>query len=289
MELAYVPAGTFLMGSTYDEVLAVLDECNEILGDCQDSWYSDEILQHPVTLDAFWIDMYEVNISQFAAYLDSISHEVEVVDDENVYHQGELIYDLICTNCDMYDDMITYEKGIFMVTPGYENYPVVLVTWFGARNYCEWVGRRLPTEAEWEKAARGTNGQVFPWGDTLDTSVVNLDSELTLDDDTVACTAGGCDPFLRMSPVGSFLGGVSPYGAYDMAGNVWEWVADWYGFDYYASSPEFNPTGPDTGELRARKGGSWDESNRGVRAANRSGVAPEKNYTGMGFRCALSP
>lgn len=154
--------------------------------------------------------------------------------------------------------------------------PVVGVTWFQAREYCARVNRRLPTEAEWEKAARGKDGRIYPWGDERATCA--------------RAVMGGVIPSCRKGfatwSVGSRPLGASPYGAMDMAGNAMEWVADWYRGNFYAHMPEKNPKGPGAGSLKVLRGGSWFNSRFLMRSAFRTGFAPYESNHGVGFRCA---
>jgi len=202
----------------------------------------DERPQHIVYLDEFWIDQTEVTNAKYQLCATS-NH---------------------CTP-PMHSPRFNDAK--------YADHPVKGVTWSQAEAYCFWAGRRLPTEAEWEKAARGADGRIYPWGgDIPQKNLLNFDR---LSGDT--------------TPVGSFLGGASPYGVLDMAGNVWEWVADWYDPDYYINSPAENPQGPaGSGNLRVIRGGAWGAGRRAVRAANRFWAYPNRNDLD-GFRCALSP
>ena len=154
----------------------------------------------------------------------------------------------------------------------------VNVSWNDAKAYAKWAGVTLPTEAQWEKAARGTDGRVYPWGNDWDAAKCN---------NSVGANHPG-----KTSPVGSFPAGASPYGCLDMAGNVWQWCADWYGADYYTTSPAKNPTGPATGTVRVLRGGSWGGSGvvYGCRGACRIYYIPYLWVYLIGFRCvALSP
>lgn len=201
----------------------------------------DEFPQHVVDLDAFWIDKTEVTNSQYALCVE----------------QGA---------CD--PPLHSRRFGLSELA----EHPVLGVTWYEAQAYCAWAGRRLPTEAEWEKAARGDDGRIYPWGN---------------DPPTAARAAYDLKDGTR--PVGSFPDGASPYGALDMAGNAWEWVADTYHPDYYAVSPDRNPPGPpESVNNRGVRGGAWNTAPFTMRAANRFWSFPRRDYFD-GFRCASTP
>ena len=214
---------------------------------------SEEKPQHKVYLDAYWIDQTEVTQGMYA----------KCVAAGNCKQRA-------CT------DLAIYPSG--------DNYPAICATWNDAQAYCEWAGRRLPTEAEWEKAARGTDGRKYPWGNepaagTLlnlaDKSGTGINSDKTIDD-------GHAD----IAPVGTYPAGASPYGALDMAGNAWEWVADWYGRFYYDTSPDRNPTGPASAQMRGQRGGSCYFQAARARTAARGGDVPDITYGDTGFRCS---
>jgi formylglycine-generating enzyme required for sulfatase activity/RsiW-degrading membrane proteinase PrsW (M82 family) len=251
-DMVYVPAGEFIMGSTVAQVDYALALCSEYIGDqCKRSWFEDERPQHTVYLDAFYIDKTEVTNAQCQACVEA-------------------------GVCDAPSDTTYYDDA------DYAQHPVVYASWNDADAYCRWAGKRLPTEAEWEKAARGTDGWTYPWGNTFDGSELNFcdkNCPYKLD-------ASVDDGYAGTAPVGSYQGGASSYGALDMVGNVYEWVADWYDPGYYNQSPGRNPPGPDSGEKRVLHGGSWGNDPSFVRSANRYGNAPDYRNNFVGFRCA---
>jgi formylglycine-generating enzyme required for sulfatase activity len=224
------------------------------LGGCERKWFEDEYPPHTVYLDAFYVDKYEVTNAQYRACMEAGA-------------------------CD------TPKNTTYYGNADYAKHPVVYVTWDDADAYCRWAGERLPTEAQWEKAARGTDGRTYPWGKTFDGSKLNFcdkNCPYNYKDASVD------DGYAGTAPVGSYPDGASPYEALDMAGNVWEWVADWYNSDYYASSPESNPKGPASGDERVLRGGSWSYYAASVRAASRGKPAPGPDHD-VGFRCVQSP
>jgi formylglycine-generating enzyme required for sulfatase activity len=203
--------------------------------------YSNEKPIHIVYLDSYWIDQTEVTNRMYA----------------------------LCVQAGVCDQLSrTYYYG----DSQYDNYPVIYVNWDRAKAYCEWAGRRLPTEAEYEKAARGTDGRTYPWGDESPNH--NL----------LYYGQSGSGP----TEVGQYPAGASIYGALDLAGNVWEWVADWYSGSYYAHSPASNPLGPSSGYERVLRGGSWYYDSDLVRSSNRNWITPDFTNDGIGFRCARS-
>jgi formylglycine-generating enzyme required for sulfatase activity len=212
----------------------------------------DETPQHSVTLKTFYIDQYEVTNTRYAECVKAGSCEPPT-NLSSVTHPN------------YYDSL------------QFANYPVIQVTWAMAKAYCEWRGARLPTEAEWEKAARGTDGRTFPWGEQeADCTFANFWS-------------GGPGCVGDVSEVGRYNQSASPFNVFDMAGNVWEWVLDWYGESYYAASPGENPTGPDAGQYRVVRGGSYSNGLSSIRTTTRGRNLPGKFYSYVGMRCIWLP
>ena len=218
---------------------------------------SEERPAHGVTLDPYYIDSYEVANGQYSAFLRARSWRVPRVDDGFASWNG-------------------WTGAQF--PPGFADHPVVGVWWEDAQAYCAWRGDRLPTEAEWEKAARGKDGRPFPWGDEY----VAGDANIAADEDA----------YLRTAPVGSFNGDTTPDGVRDFGGNVSEWVQDWFEADYYTRSPAENPAGPDEpvgAGLRVVRGGNWTwtpSQAQSSLATRRSVWLPGRATTTIGFRCA---
>lgn len=208
---------------------------------------ADEQPQHQVYLDAFQIDKYEVTNALYQQCVDA-------------------------GRCHVPSNLFSSPRGPFYAAPAFDNYPVTFVPWYDADAYCKWADKRLPTEAEWEMAARGTDGRIYPWGNEADATKLNA-----LPPDSRRSSA---------MAVGSYPSGASPYGAMDMAGNAWEWVADWYDANYYAQSPARNPQGPASGSFKVLRGGSWDNGIADARTARRDRADPALYYGHLGFRCA---
>ncbi len=207
--------------------------------------YAQEKPVHTVYLDSFYIDKYEVTNALYKACVDT-------------------------GLCSPPKEMKSYTRNSYYGNSQYDDYPVIYVDWNMSNTYCQWRGAQLPTEAQWEKAARGTDGRDYPWGEGIACSKAN----------SLNCSVGDT------AIVGSYKNGVSPYGIYDMAGNVWEWVADWYSETYYQNSPQSNPLGPESGQYRALRGGAFGDSD--LRVSNRLRDDPANNFYSIGFRCARS-
>jgi len=227
MQLVYIPAGEFLMGS-----------------DDNDDPASQPA--HKVHLDAFWIDKTEVTNALYAK----------------------------CVNSKNCLEPLSQSSGPnkYYGKAAYANDPVIYVSWYYAQMYCVWAGRRLPTEAQWEKAARGTDGRIYPWGNNPpDMNLLNFDGNI------------GEPVTADRYPLGA-----SPYGVLNMAGNLREWVGDWFSPVYYRDLPSLNPKGPPTGMLKSLRGGAFDDHARDVRTFERFGHDPTSAGRNRGFRCAVA-
>lgn len=267
-DLIVIDGGTFQMGTTPQEVGVAVRECIDRDGGlCQAEFGQDSYPEHAVTLDTYQIEELPVTNRQYVNFLNWMgpnSHlngcfNQRCVDTTATQEFSQLVF-----------DSQNYDTG----TPIFDTFPVVGVTWFGARAYCEALGRRLPTEAEWERAARGPQGNLYPWGNEWEP--------------TLARNSRSEENVIGAIEVGAIPGNITSEGVRDMAGNVAEWVADWYSRTYY-SQPEasgLNPTGPVSGSDKVVRGGSWDAVPFFTRTVNRQNRNPSDTYLWLGFRCA---
>ncbi|MGZ8365402.1 MAG: formylglycine-generating enzyme family protein [Nitrospira sp.] len=211
----------------------------------------DEYPRHEVLLDTFWIDQFEVTNGRYVEFVKSAGHRVpqNPTNPTRNLWQGDSITESLAER------------------------PVINVDWFDADAYCKWAGKRLPTEAEWEKAAKGTSDRRFPWGNVEPTAKHLNYNQRWIGEKT-------------LMPVGSYEAGKSPYGVYDVVGNVWEWVNDWYDARYYEKSPSKNPTGPQEGTKKVIRGAGWQNETPTVRIFTRVDSVPTMRNESTGFRCA---
>ena len=233
--MVLVPGGEFIMG-TSDELM---DYYREVFIYRRDERFADERPDHEVYLDAYYIDVYEVTNERYQAFMQATG----------------------------------YEPIAYVNPKDPPDFPAIVGNCEDADAYASWAGKRLPTEAEWEKAARGTDERIWPWGDEWDATILNAND-----------ATGELDGYALTAPVGQYPQGTSPYGVHDMAGNVWEWTADWYSADYYEVSPRVNPRGPASGTNRVIRGGGWAENLDFTRCSGRFGATAPGSLL-VGFRC----
>jgi len=232
VEMVLVPAGEFLMGTSKEQLATCLED---VPAGIDERKFNDELPQHSVYLDAYYIYKTEVTIAQWNRFCKATGRP---------------------------------EAGMMDEVANWADYPMMGVTWEDAAAYAQWAGAGLPTEAQWEKAARGTDGRVYPWGNAWDARKV---------------VKG------HRKAAGTLPADTSPYGCLDMAGSVWEWCADWYDPAYYKNAPVRNPTGPEKGATRVMRGGTYSQSLPYLfRTTYRSETFPlSRNYFGIGFRCVV--
>ncbi|QPJ65705.1 MAG: formylglycine-generating enzyme family protein [Candidatus Nitrohelix vancouverensis] len=222
---------------------------NFLMGSRSGEGRADERVQRSVYLDAYAIDVHEVSNQRYLKFIQDTQRK---------------------------EPLNPYSDGLLSEEAGVENLPIVQVTWYDAVDYCRWAGKRLPTEAEWEKAARGSSGSIYPWGKAEPAAeLVNFHRNW--------------DGVRTLWKTGSSPESASPFQVHDMAGNVREWVNDWYSADYYLSGPDKNPQGPEQGILKVIKGGSWHSLKSDLRTASRGKGGFALKTDGIGFRCARDP
>jgi len=245
--MVFVPAGEFLMGRSEEEIRQAVKACQaeDTPEEVCRNRFEQGSQQHTVYVDAFWIDKTEATNAQYKAFWEEVGGRAPALWDDPKFSGP--------------------------------NQPLVDVSWVEAQDYCLWAGKRLPTEAEWEKAARGTDGRLYPWGNTIDSNKANYDNQVG-----------------KTKEVGSYPEGASPYGALDMAGNVWEWTSSLFRPYPYSKSDGREapfPGGTEAEEMLGRgnrvlRGGAWDSPPGYLRSANRGGLPPFAGSSRIGFRCA---
>jgi eukaryotic-like serine/threonine-protein kinase len=277
------PAPSFDIGSTQisekDGMVMVFVPASEFTMGSEDGPLN-ELPVHKVTLPDFWIDQTEVTNAMFARFVEETGYQTDG-------EKGGCSYMVDLTtekwHC-IADAVWDHPHGADSDLDGLESHPVVQVSWNDARAYCAWADRRLPTEAEWEKAARSDDARKFPWGnEEVNGNLLNLGDEAY---GTAWSMRGINDGYQFTSPVGHYPEGVSPYGAFDMAGNVWEWNSSLS--KPYPYDPNDGREDPSAGGLRALRGGAWDDFEFNLRTMIRFRGGPTFRVSYIGFRCADS-
>jgi sulfatase modifying factor 1 len=271
VEMVSINGTTFEMGEAAD---AMLNECNIFRTGCELSWFSASQPAHTVELDPFSIDLYEITNKAFLEFINELGSVEGACDGEDCvsFQDSQLRLNG--------DDLYTVDEELM-------DHPVAGVTWYGANAYCEWRDARLPTEAEWELAAGwdfdNDEKRHYPWGDEFDGDITNF---CDVNCEEQQANADYNDGYSTTAPIGSYEDGRSSAGLYDVAGNLWEWVNDWYDPDYYENSPAANPAGPDSGDNKVVRGGSWFDTGNFTSTIVRFPAPPDESGDSIGFRCA---
>lgn len=266
-QLVPVDGGTYQMGTTPAEAAAAVRQCTEVdEGQCTPAYAEDSYPQHPATVNAYQLELTEVTYEQFLTFMNTMG--------PNSHANGCGGQACMATRTESETSNITFDGATYSVPSVINNLPMVEVTWYGAQAYCAALGRRLPTEAEWERAARADDGRIYPWGDDWNPDFAKTNRST---DDSIGAVS-----------VTSYDQGIGPYGNYNLAGNVAEWIADWYDERAYysqaASQPD--PQGPPLGDERVVRGGSWDAVPFFARTMHRQSRRPDDPAPWLGFRCA---
>ncbi len=266
-----VEGGQFTRGTSPDEIAQAVRLCSATLqGSCDPALSADALPAHTLQLDTFWMDTTEVTFRQYVNFLNTLGARSHLDGCGGQF--------CVVTSYESNTSAITYDgTGYDTSNPAFDDFPAVNVTWYGARAYCQSLGRRLPTEAEWEYAARGIRETVYPWGNEWDYAAANVRGS-TNNDGTIIAGA---------QPIGGHVAFASRDGIRDLAGNAAEWVADWYAADWYRQpgSRAVNTAGPASGTEKVVRGGSWNDSAFFARAAQRDYLPPETTSFSVGFRC----
>lgn len=267
-----IPGGAFVMGTTPGEVTEAVRQCvTRDAGSCEASYAQDSFPAHQVTVDSFLLESTEVTFDQYVAFLNARGPDAHI--------NRCAGFPCIQTQNESPDAPIVFDGSTYTIGRGLSQHPVYGVTWYGAREYCEAVGRRLPTEAEWERAARADDGRIYPWGNAWDNALAKTNRPLDAPPGSLQ--------------VGSLPLGASFYGAYDMAGNVAEWISDYYSERHYQEQARrgnvVNPTGPINGQEKVLRGGSWNGVPFFSRTMHRQSARPDAFRRWIGFRCAEDP
>lgn len=269
--MSFIPGGFFEMGASAD---ALLEECNTFREGCEADWFTASNPPHLVLVAPYYLDTYEVTNEAFVTFLGDIDAT------------GDSCLGQPCL--DFNESQIVESGRNFTVDPTLLTQPAAGITWYGATAFCEWRASRLPTEAEWEYAAgwdsRNAVKMRYPWGEDFDGNLVNF---CDVNCDAPQANNAYDDGFATAAPVGSFEGGRSPSGVYDMAGNVWEWVSDWYAADFYSDAIFTNPVGPTEGVDKVVRGGSWFDTGNFTSTVIRFPSPPTNADKTIGFRCAM--